>query len=167
MFQKAAGNGKSSIYMSYDSLSKLEENLAITSYEVVMPNLTKGYAKKIVKDNIGISNSKCEIVECSDRYSFEALFKVIKNTGKRSMQTKAVVYPFWENASRGIEDVCALLLLLLLILSFIILVYVTFRLVIYVSKNGNNFKIWFLGKIKKIVKWFRKIYTTILKKNIV
>lgn len=167
MFQKAAGNNETAIYMSYDSLLAMEENLSITSYEVVMPNLTKDYAKKIVKENIKISDDKCEIVECTDRYSFDSLLKVIKNFGKRSMQTKAIIYPYWENSARGIEDVCAVLLLLFMILTGIILVYVIVRMICYYFKNEETIKSRISHKLQKILEMFRKIHSTIFKKDVV
>lgn len=167
MFQVAAGNGKSSVYMSYDSLVKLNENVAITSYEVVMPNLTKDYAKKIVKENVEISKSKCEIVECSNRYSFEALINVIKDVGKRSMQTKDIVYPHWENVCRGVEDVCAIILGVWLIFAGLITLYVIIKMIIYIYINGKRFKEFLINIMKFVIEVFRKIYTTIFKKNVV
>lgn len=167
LFETAAGNGKSSIYMSYSSLSDLKENLVITSYEVVMPNLTKNYAKKIVKSGIGVSKSKCEIVECNERYSFEALLRVMKDIGKRSMQTKSVIYPFWENSARAIEDVWSLIMGVWLIFTGIILVRIIINLLIYILKNKDKIKFIFLKLVRRLVKWFKKIYTTNIKKNVV
>ncbi len=40
------------------------------------------------------------------------IFKVVGDFGKRSMNTEGVVYPYWENAARLLEDYMALTLIL-------------------------------------------------------
>ena len=52
-----------------------------------------------------------EIVENSRRFEFGRLLKLAKQFGSRSMQTMGVIYPYWENAARSVEDWCALLTL--------------------------------------------------------
>lgn len=165
IFQKAAGNNKPAIYMSYDSLAGTEESLAITTYEVVMPNLTKDYAKKIVKEQLEISNSKCEIVECTDRYSFEALLKVMKTFGERAMQTKPIVYPFWENVARGVENLCALLLFLFLLMAGILMVYLIVRLIIFLRRNGETIQYQFQKKMQHFVAIWREVKRRIQQKT--
>ena len=167
MFQASAGNGKPSIYMSYSSLADLTKDLQITNYEVVMPNLTKDYAKKIVKKNIGISNNNYEMVEWSERYSFEALLSVIKNIGNRSMQTKAIIYPYWENSAKAIEDIWALVIGVWFVFTGITGIYTIIKLVSNFIKNKDKIGLFVLDKIKMLVGFYRKIYTTIFKKNIV
>ena len=165
IFQNAAGNNKPAIYMSYDSLAGTEESLAITTYEVVMPNLTKDYAKKIVKEQLEILSSKCEIVECTDRYSFEALLKVMKTFGERAMQTKPIVYPFWENVARGVENVCALLLFLFLLMAGILMVYLIVRLIIFLRRNGETIQYQFQKKMQHFVAIWREVKRRIQQKT--
>lgn len=159
MFQKAAGNNEPAMYLSYESFAKYGNVSAISSYEVVMPNLTRDYAKKLVKENIGVKADSREIVEVSDRYSLTSLFGVLKNYGKRSMQTKMIIYPFWENAARGIEDVCALLLLFFLILLAGVLVYAIIKCIRYVLHNKEELKRnklfltdWIKEKVSRIMR---------------
>lgn len=140
MFQTAAGNNKPTIYLSYESFVRHGNVSAITSYEVVMPNLTRNYAKKIVKDKIGVTSGKREIVETSERYSYASLAGVLKDFGKRSMQKKMIVYPFWENAARGTEDVCALLFLLFLILLTVIMGYLIIKGIRYAWYNQEKLR---------------------------
>lgn len=150
MFEKATGYSKPAIYMSYESLSTLEEGVAITSYEIVMPNLTKDYAKKIVKETIDIDSSKCEIVEYTDRYTTASLINVIKDFGKRSMQTKSVIYPYWENEARGIEDICAAITFLMLVMYGITGLYIIILVVVLILRNKEIIKEKFVdikGKI--------------------
>ena len=60
-----------------------------------------------------------EILVNSGRFSFGRVLSLVGDFGSRSMQTHGVIYPYWENAARCVEDWCALLLFLgLLFLAF-------------------------------------------------
>ena len=85
MFNASSGNKETAIYMSYSAFEKFN-TVPITNYEIVMPNLTKGYAYKIVKKNIG-AQEPFEIVQVSDRMSYSNLLKTIKDFGKRRQNT--------------------------------------------------------------------------------
>lgn len=152
LFQKAAGNNKATIYLSYSALVKHGNVSAITSYEVVMPNLTKNYAKKIVKELIDITPENKEIVENSGRYSLTALCRVIRDYGKRSMQTKDIIYPYWENNARGIEDACALSLFIFFIIFLMVLCFVLKKCIFYIRNNNENIK----AKISICSRWLKR-----------
>ena len=47
----------------------------------------------------------------------DGLLGLVRQFGSRSMQKLGVLYPYWENAARCIEDWCSLLLFLCLLLS--------------------------------------------------
>lgn len=113
---KAAGLSGSTAYISYSSLEKYGSSEGITAYEVVMPNPVDEYALNTVKDNLGVPKEETEYIENTERFSTVSLFNVIKGFGKRSMQTKAVIYPYWENIARYYEDVLAMLLVFRIIL---------------------------------------------------
>ncbi len=81
----------------------------IQCYEVVLPNPVKNYAVGVVREKFPIGRG--EIVNNTERFHTESLWKLIKGFGTRSMQTRGVIYPYWENAARGVEDRAALLLL--------------------------------------------------------
>lgn len=49
---KEAGNNKPTVYVSYHLLNTGEEGPYITDYEVILPDLTKNYAYKIVKKEL-------------------------------------------------------------------------------------------------------------------
>ena len=153
---KAAGNSKPTVYISYNSFTKFSDTKYITSYEVIMPNLTKDYAYKIVKKGLDLPKSKCEIVENSDRYSLEALIGVIRDYGKRSMKTNTVIYPYWENVARGREDRCAALLLMGIILLIIYLVYIIVKLIKIIKKNSTKIKNRCIDVISVIKEKIRK-----------
>jgi hypothetical protein len=77
-----------------------------------MPNPISGFAIKTIKEKIGIEESNMQLVENTKRYSLFSLIKVIGDFGIRSMNQKAIVYPYWENVARGYEDVLAIILFL-------------------------------------------------------
>lgn len=134
---KAAGNGKPILYMSYESLSSLNENVTITTYEVVMPNLTKDYARKLIKEKLDLSETECEIIDNTDRFSLVFLFKVIKEFDTRSMKTSKVCYPYWENVAQGKANICALWLMIEIIIVLAILLIVIKNGIRYYKKNRD------------------------------
>lgn len=120
-----AGNDKVTFYISYDSLSKYGTSKGINAYEIVMPNPISGFALSTIADKIGIEKENMQLVENSKRYSLPALLTVISEFGIRSMNQKAIVYPYWENVARGYEDILALMLLgkfIFLIIPIIVLI---------------------------------------------
>lgn len=128
---KKAGNDKTTFYVSYDSLSKYGTLEGINTFEIVMPNPISGFALTTIKDKIGVDESKIELVENSKRYSILSLLNVFSEFGTRSMNQKAVVYPYWENVARGYEDILSLILIckiiFLLIPAVIALLYLCYR----------------------------------------
>lgn len=82
----------------------------IQCYELVMPNPVKNFALNFVKEKFPLGRG--EVINNSERFSLSALWTLIRGFDTRSMQTRGVIYPYWENASRGVEDRAALLLIL-------------------------------------------------------
>ena len=81
----------------------------IQCYEVVLPNPVKNFAVGVVREKFPIGRG--EIVNNTERFGTANLWQLIRGFGTRSMQTRGVIYPYWENAARGVEDRAALLLL--------------------------------------------------------
>jgi len=98
------------LFMHYDAYKIIDEAAGISSYEFVMAEPVDGFALNFAKEKFPLKSAV--IVENTDRFSFENLFKVVRSFGKRSMQTQGVIYPYWENAARYIEDWCALVLII-------------------------------------------------------
>ncbi len=101
----AAGDGTAAAAASAASAST-----GIQCYEVVLPNPVKNFAVGVVQEKFPIGRG--EIINNTERFQMENLWKLIKGFGTRSMQTRGVIYPYWENAARGVEDRAALLLLI-------------------------------------------------------
>ena len=112
---EAAGLDEALVYVSYDTLSKYGSNNGINHYEIVMPNPVSGYALNYVTEHIGISENDVDIVENSNRYSLLGRIKQIGEFSTRSMNGKAIIYPYWENVARAYEDILAILMLFMLL----------------------------------------------------
>lgn len=128
-FAEAAGLNKTVVYVSCETLEEFGVTEGIDSYEIVMPNPVKNFAYNSVKEKFGMDESRMWVVENSARYGLKGLFTVISEFGLRSMNNRAIRYPYWENVARGWEDVLAVVLILqilcLLIPSVILVAAVT------------------------------------------
>lgn len=113
---EAAGLSSSVAYVSYSTLENYGTSYGLNTYELVMPNPVSGYAKKYVTENIGVSGIEVEVVENSTRYSLLSRLKLLLEIGTRSMSSKAIIYPYWENVARGYEDILSLLAVIMLLL---------------------------------------------------
>lgn len=98
------------LYMSYDAWSSLHEEAGITTYELVMAEPVDGFAIGFAREKFPIGQG--ELLENTDRFSFARLLGLVGKFGTRSMQRLGVMYPYWENAARCLEDWCSLLTLL-------------------------------------------------------
>ena len=108
---KKAYTGDGGVYLSYSALQRLVESASIDCYEIVMPNPIRNFAKGIVADTL----SDGEVVENTGRFGLERLGELLRNFAGRSMRVNGVIYPYWENAVRLVEDYAALLLVLVVV----------------------------------------------------
>lgn len=114
--ERAAGLDSTFVYVSYKTLSELGTNNGINHYEIVMPNPVSEFAYKYIKENLGSDEKETEVIENSGRYSFLSRLKLITAFGTRSMNGRAIIYPYWENIARGYEDILAVITLFELLL---------------------------------------------------
>ena len=98
------------LYMSCDAYVLLNEDAGATCYELVLAEPVRGFALGFVQEKFPIGQGV--IVENSGRFAFGRVLSLIGDFGTRSMQNQGVIFPYWENAARAVEDWCALLLLL-------------------------------------------------------
>lgn len=119
---ESAGLDGTLVYVSYQTLSTLGSCNGINHYEIVMPDPVTGFAYNYVSEKLGGSGKETEVIENTSRYSFLSRLKLIPQFGTRSMNGKAILYPYWENVARGCEDILALITLLeLLFLTYTLL----------------------------------------------
>ncbi len=141
--EEAAGLDSTLVYVSYEVLvpdtgyetdydpvqGQRGQGGGINHYEIVMPNPVAGFALKMVQEKIGGDPGEMEILENTSRFSLLSRLKLLLETGTRSMNGKAIIYPYWENIARGYEDLLAImtifiLLFLLYPVIFIIVVFI-------------------------------------------
>lgn len=96
------------IFISYDAYMTINENASIECYELVMPNPVKGFALSFMNEKFPIKTA--EIISNTGRFSLSNLWQTLRKFDERSMQTRGVLYPYWENAARCVEDRAAMLL---------------------------------------------------------
>lgn len=106
-YQDGAG-----MFMSYDALNAISET-KISCYEIVLPDMISGFAETTVTESFPAGGGA--VVENTGRYGLLRLAEILGSYGERSMNTKGVIYPYWENAARLTEDYAALLLLLVVL----------------------------------------------------
>ena len=129
-----AGAAASTVYLSYEALDQYGRHSGINAYEIVMPNPITGFAKEMVAENMGFEEDQIQVVENSSRFSSLSLLTVIGQFATRSMNAKAIIYPYWENAARGWEDILSILLLVRI---FLLIVPAVF-LVLWARKLWKN-----------------------------
>lgn len=109
---EAAGLKGTVAYVSYKTLTELGNSRGINHYEIVMPNPVTGFAYKYVKEQLGADEKAAEVVENTGRYSLLSRLRLIGQFGTRSMNGRALTYPYWENIARGYADILMVLTLL-------------------------------------------------------
>lgn len=113
MFSEAVDEEAATIYVSFEILEKIYSGkVGIDCYEVLIANPIKEFGKEAVANAIGMDKKEYELVEASARFDLLHRFDILKNFGVRSMNTKNIVFPYWENRAKGYEDVSALFLVL-------------------------------------------------------
>ena len=94
------------LYMRYDALLKLQENAGISCYEYVLVEPVKDFAINTARERFPIGRG---VILCNTtRFEYGRLMDFILQYGSRSVQTTGVIYPYWENAARIMEDWCCL-----------------------------------------------------------
>lgn len=142
-FAEAAGLDGSVAYVSYETLSTLGSCSGINHYELVMPNPVSGYAYNYVTEAIGVSEKELAVLENSSRYSLLNRLKIIAAFGTRSMNGKAIIYPYWENIARGYEDVFALLTLFAVFFLAYTVIFFLVQLILYWKRKTWTVKsVW-------------------------
>lgn len=102
---KLAGNNEPTIFMSYEALEANGEVSYINTYEALMPNPISSYAMTSIGEALkNIDEKRFELVENTSRFKWTKLLMRVPKYGTWAMNTKGVVYPYWENMARGMED---------------------------------------------------------------
>ena len=139
----AAGSREDTCYISYSFLERNGTIYGISSYDIVMPNPVPDYALKKLKTFLSVNEDKIEIIENTRRFSIINSLKNLNGVFYRSMRTKAVVYPWWENIARNKADKISMLTLFFVIaLSYSGLVVLTLAVILFIQNKdliGHQF----------------------------
>lgn len=133
--EEAAGLDSTVIYVSYDSLDKYGSHSGINHFEIVMPDPVDDFAKsniqELLSSVIGAGEQEMEIIENTSRFELWNRIKLIGSFGTRSMNGKAIIYPYWENIARGTEDILLVLTLFMLLFSIYPALVIVIRIIIW------------------------------------
>lgn len=99
------------VYIPSSLMERIGGGTGITCYEVVAPNLVKGFAADKVGKALGFSDGTYEFVENTSRFGLMHSLETVSEFGKRAQRITDIYFPWWENAARYIEAWCALLVL--------------------------------------------------------
>ena len=140
-----AFTGEPVMYISYSTLSALNEKTGISSYELAMPDPISKFAKSFVQESF--KTQKGVVVENSTRYAFTNIYSIFSHFGNRSIVASGAIYPYWENAARISEVYIARLyvfILLLALFPFVCLVVLTVRFIKFLKLKLKRvaFLIW-------------------------
>lgn len=126
------------IYMSYKGYNRINPESKITCYEVVYPDLVTNFAMKTLKKAIGLGDASSgendpnqkedkniDVVNYCTRFGIPNIWSTLLSYGERSSHTDGIVYPYWENEYRMIEDYLVLWFVWTILCVTVIVVSVT------------------------------------------
>lgn len=132
--EEAAGFNETILFVSHESLTAYGLSGGISTYELVAPNPVDNFVYNTVKEKFGLKENQMLVIENSERFSLKSMIPVVMDYGLRSMQSREVSYPYWENIARGYEDIRAVYL----IFEFIFLIIPLVIIFVILFKNGRK-----------------------------
>lgn len=127
---RLAGNDGPIIYLSYASMKDFGYEY-INMYEALIPNPITHYALDLAESNVAVEQNYYEAIENTGRFHYTHLLKNATKFGTRSMNSKGIIYPYWENMARGMEDYLtplAVLGFVAFLFPAVVVVYIVIRL---------------------------------------
>ncbi|MCR4763224.1 MAG: ABC transporter permease [Lachnospiraceae bacterium] len=114
MIEKQAGIPDNLCFLSLESFCqyldpKAKKLTGIGTWEIVMPNPVKNFAVNLIREQVKADRETIWVVENSARFEPPALRKNMRDLFARGMQSKPVIYPWWENIAIGYANVFSLL----------------------------------------------------------
>lgn len=154
---KASGEEAGFVYMHYSMLEEMELANGINVVEFASVEPLDGVAYTTIQPIIGSlcqDETMVDIVDNTNRLSMGHLFKLLGDRYTRSMRTKAIYYPYYENETRAIEDTLALLLSIGIIVLCVLLIDVVIVLLYAYRHSGlsvADYLKWIFEKIRRSV----------------
>lgn len=123
---KQAGEKREKIYLSYEMMQKTGCDRSVTSYEIILPQPIRGFARKTVEEAFGIDvyNKNADLIEKeivikieSDRFQPLNLVREAFHLNDRTVKKIPLQFPDWENEKIIVENY----LILIYMLRFVII----------------------------------------------
>jgi len=105
--EEAAGLSGPICFTSLNSLKEYGSVYGSYSFEMIIPNPVDGFGLKTLNEVLGDAAQDKIIVENTGRYKSSRLVDITKSANIRSMSTKGVLFPYYENIARAWEDIFA------------------------------------------------------------
>lgn len=160
---KAAGLESTIAYVSMPTLRSYGLMHGSFVYELILPNPVENYAVNLVKDTLGSSLENIEFVDNSNRFSFKRSLGILTDYGVRSMSSKDIIYPYFENEARAYEDILAVYTFLMYITCIALIIIVAIKIWLYKTRLAKRRRKYEKEKNKYIAsvrtaisRWMRK-----------
>ena len=141
------------MYMSYAGYTIATGNSSnLTTFEAVLPNSVKGFAKNIFNQVIKVNEETSEINEVTDRFSLINRYNNMKILKYSWIRGNKIEYPYWENEAKVYDYYCAILMIFEVAFAA---VFVVTLLLSIITLRFSGYSI--IYDIKKLIKkWFDK-----------
>lgn len=96
------------IFVPIELLNSDELPMAITCFELCLPNPIDNFAKNLMAEKNIVSEQGGEMIENSKRFEPDNLLAVLKEKKYRSLKDRDIIYPYWEKIARYEEEKLAL-----------------------------------------------------------
>ena len=134
---KKTYGARNRIYMSYEAFNEINPEAAITCYEIIYPDMINNFAYNTLRSTLGLAdessgisndsiseNNSVDVVNMNTRFRISKIWKVACSYGERSAHTDGIIYPFWENECRRIEDMLVIELIFRIISIIVIIILI-------------------------------------------
>lgn len=133
--ERMAGNDAPTVYLSYDAMIELNGETPITSYEIVIPNPVKGFAVKMLEEQVNGGTGNLLLIENSSRFTYESFYDILKDKAERTMKTDDIVLPFWENVARVKEEKLANTAFVQICILSVLVIYWIGALIVFIVRH--------------------------------
>lgn len=155
--EQMAGSSGPMVCLPYESFVRNVSDAPITVYEVLLPNPVKGFALQITEQVFTYEEKDMITVENSNRFSYEAFYKLLQTRQLRSMKVDDIVLPFWENVARVREEGLAEVALLQVCIASILAFYWIAAVIVFLVKHKPT-KEGLEDLAERVQGWFQRLF---------
>ena len=155
--EQMAGSSGPMVCLPYESFVGNVSDAPITFYEVLLPNPVKGFALQTTEQVFNYEEKDMITVENSDRFSYEAFYKLLQTRQLRSMKVDDIILPFWENVARVKEEALAEVALLQVCIAAILVFYWIAAVIVFLVKHKPT-REGLADLAERVQGWFRRLF---------